>query len=217
MFPNYAGKKDVDYELTRELKKAGIEVTPLPESMRESMGEVKTIIMGSLHKWCFKRAWHYWTCEGPGIPVDDAEELHSVHGRVVRVDGHCGCPSPRHQFHGLACGSYHVDSQEGLNALANTIKMLVGRSTLKTVKAEIIIHTSTMKIDEAVEEACKQPSLIDALDWIAIWESERVTKQAHNFLNTGVSTAGDGKGWNTCFKHCFEEVMYKWEKTHKPQ
>jgi hypothetical protein len=125
---NYAGCADKDTEIAAELEAAGIEVNRLPESLRTTRGEVQTIVLGDLHGWSFQRAWYYWVCKGPGIEVETAERLHATHGLAVRVDGHCGCPSPREWFKGLACGHYHVDTQEGLNALAETIRGLVARS-----------------------------------------------------------------------------------------
>jgi hypothetical protein len=67
-----------------------------------------------------------------------------------------------------------------------------------------------MNIDAAVIEACKQPSLIDALSWIAVWESERAIKQARVFHETGKPQGVDGAGWDTCFKICFEKVFEHW-------
>ena len=99
--------------------------TTLPTCCAEPVGEVKTSVIGVLHGWQFKRAWYYWVASGPGIEVEAAERLHATHGQSVRVDGHCGCPSPREWFKGLACGSYHVDDAEGLRALADCIKTLV--------------------------------------------------------------------------------------------
>jgi hypothetical protein len=132
-FPNKAGDHaDTDAILRAELAAAGIPAAAIPsdlvEFMRERSGEVKTSVTGHLHGWKFERAWYYWTAEGPGIDVDTAEALHATHGQVVRVAGHCGCPSPREWFKGLACGSYHVDSPEGLKALADVIKGLVAKS-----------------------------------------------------------------------------------------
>jgi hypothetical protein len=129
---NYAGRADADDEIAAELTAAGIPVCRLPEILRKHQGEVQTVIVGDLHGWEFKRAWRYWVCGGPGIEIQAAERLHDAHGTVVRVAGHCGCPSPREWFKGLACGSYHVDTQEGLNALAATIKSLVEGPTLET-------------------------------------------------------------------------------------
>lgn len=127
-FPNQAGDLDnTDHVLASELQKAGIEVNER-EFLRRRNREVKSSIIGSLHGWTFERAWYYWIAKGPGIELEAAERLHKSHGRSVRVDGHCGCPSPREWFKGLACGHYHVDDQEGLNALAETINQIVESS-----------------------------------------------------------------------------------------
>lgn len=124
-FPNKAGDHtDTDEVLAEELEAAGIEVVRMAW-LREHSGEVKTSVRGSLHGWSFERAWYYWVCQGPGIEVEAAERLHTRHGKTVRVDGDCGCPSPRERFKGLACGRYHVDDEDGLKALADTIRSLV--------------------------------------------------------------------------------------------
>lgn len=138
LFPNKAGDHaDTDDILRAELKAAGIPT--LQESMgeppehcadflRSRSGEVKTSVVGVLYGWQFKRAWYYWIAEGPGIEWAAAEALHAKHGNVVRVNGHCGCPSPTEWFKGLAVGHYHVDTPDGLKALADTIKGLVARA-----------------------------------------------------------------------------------------
>lgn len=141
-FPNKAGDHaDTDGILKAELKAAGIQTLQeaegkpteyFAEFLRRNSGEVKTSVVGVLHGWEFKRGWYYWMAKGPGIDVESAELLHAAYGNDVRVAGHCGCPSPREWFKGLACGSYHVDTPDGLRALANTIKMLVDRSTNAT-------------------------------------------------------------------------------------
>ena len=74
-----------------------------------------------------------------------------------------------------------------------------------------------MNINEAVKRACQEPTLLDALSWIAVWESERVVKQAHAFHNTGIRTGADGAGWDTCFKICFERVMEAYGKKSSNQ
>jgi hypothetical protein len=140
-FPNKAGDHtDTDGILRAELKAAGIQTYQEAEGqpleylasiLRSQSGEVKTSVMGTLHGWTFKRAWYYWVAEGPGIDVDAAEALHATHGREVRVNGHCGCPSPSEWFKGLACGHYHVDAPEGLKALADTLKGLVEKAALR--------------------------------------------------------------------------------------
>lgn len=134
-FRNVAGmgKSDpegVDAILTAELEAAGIDVACRPETLREDGGEPKSIVLGELCGWGFYRAWYYWIAKGRrGIPPDDATTLHATHGKSVRVEGHCGCPSPLEYCHGFAVGSYHVDNQEGLNALAETIRAVHKRGT----------------------------------------------------------------------------------------
>jgi hypothetical protein len=133
-FPNYAGRSNVDRELSEELEMAGITVVKLPESIRHrDSSEVHTIIIGELllvpnvlcTAWVFNRAWIYWVCKGPGIPMNKAMQLHEQYGDVVRADGHCGCPSPREWYGGLGSGHYHVDTFRGLKALADTIKSCI--------------------------------------------------------------------------------------------
>ena len=126
-FPNFARQQnppeDVIAEVTvackAELQAAGINIEEIGILLG---GEVPSRALGSLYGWGFKRNWYYWVADGPGIPLEAAEALHATHGQQVRVMGHCGCPSPREYLHGFACGKYHVDSPEGLKALADTIR-----------------------------------------------------------------------------------------------
>ena len=71
-----------------------------------------------------------------------------------------------------------------------------------------------LKIDEATKRACEESSLIEALEWIAVWESERAIKQAVAYVRTGVSTAAPGQGWDTCFGFCFRHVVEEWKACH---
>ena len=103
-----------------ELEAAGITVTVLA-FFPGKHGEVPSNAFGSLSMWGFERAWYYWRANGPGLPVEVAERLHAAHGTQVRVDGHCGCPSPREWAKGFGIGSYHVDTPEGLKALADAL------------------------------------------------------------------------------------------------
>jgi hypothetical protein len=138
-FPNKAGDHaDTDDILRAELKAAGIPTLQedagkppeyLADMLRRNSGEVKTSIIGVLHGWQFKRAWYYWMAEGPGIEISAAERLQETHGTTVRAAGDCACRGPLFWFNGLACGNYHVDSQEGLKALADTIRELVAKSS----------------------------------------------------------------------------------------
>lgn len=61
-----------------------------------------------------------------------------------------------------------------------------------------------MKINEAVERACQEPTLLDALSWICVWESERIVEQAKGLRSH------DGRSWDTCFKICLGRVMRRW-------
>ena len=72
-----------------------------------------------------------------------------------------------------------------------------------------------MNITQAVKRACAESTLVDALTWIAVWESERAIKQAMEFQKTEVRTGANGAGWDTCFKLCFEEVTKAWNDREK--
>lgn len=58
-----------------------------------------------------------------------------------------------------------------------------------------------MNIKEAIKMACKEPTLVKAFTWIAVWESERIVKQAFR-----QERDIEGKGWDTCFGVLFELV-----------
>ena len=57
-----------------------------------------------------------------------------------------------------------------------------------------------MNVDKAVDKACKQKELIDALTEIAIWECDRAVKQA-------LRTQGL---YETCFEVCFSNLLARW-------
>jgi len=130
-FPNLARGQNPPIEVIAEvtaiaeaeLKAAGIDVHII-RFFPGSRGEVPSNAHGTLAMWGFERAWYYWIAKGPGIPVELAEQLHATHGKVVRVAGHCGCPSPREWYKGFGVGDYHVDSPEGLRALADVLRSI---------------------------------------------------------------------------------------------
>lgn len=68
-----------------------------------------------------------------------------------------------------------------------------------------------MNTDYAVLRACREPTLVDALSWIAIWESDRAVRQALEQQRTGIGTATPGQAWDTCFKFCFKRVLEDWQ------
>ena len=67
-----------------------------------------------------------------------------------------------------------------------------------------------MNISEAVKIACKEPTLVDALGWIAVWEGERAIQQAKRFFETGERTGAEGTAWDFCFTYCFKRVIEAW-------
>lgn len=127
LFPILAGREDCDETIAEELRLAGI---PSFKRSQRSRNEVPASIFGGIDPlgWILRRAWSYWVAEGPGLPPHIAQELHERHGKRCRVEGHCCAPSPLEWFHGLSVGSYHVDSQAALNALAETIRSVPGRA-----------------------------------------------------------------------------------------
>jgi len=60
-----------------------------------------------------------------------------------------------------------------------------------------------MNIDKAIKRACEEPTLLDALSWVCVWESERAIAQARFNFGSGSNSAG----WDTCFKVCLKCVM----------
>ena len=65
---------------------------------------------------------------------------------------------------------------------------------------------------EAVDRACEEPTLIDALSWISVWECERVIPNAHKFLSGGPAVNNEGQGWETCFRFLIKEVMEQYDQ-----
>ncbi len=105
-----------------ELSEAGIEIIRWPGG--PIRGEVPSLVVGGQSGWHFERRWYYWSAQGPGIPPEIAEKFHLQHGKEVRVEGHCMCPSPLEWRKGFAIGSYHIDTQVGLNAFALLLRSI---------------------------------------------------------------------------------------------
>jgi len=58
-----------------------------------------------------------------------------------------------------------------------------------------------MNIDEAVKRAMEEETLLDALTFGCIWESERIVKEARG-----------NETWHTCFKITLDQIMTEWDK-----
>mgnify|MGYP000848825405 CR=1 FL=1 len=69
-----------------------------------------------------------------------------------------------------------------------------------------------MNFQEAIDRACEEPTLLDALSWIAVWENERVIPIAHSFLSGEIPRNPDGSGWTSCFKFLIKEVMEQYDQ-----
>jgi hypothetical protein len=55
--------------------------------------------------------------------------LNDTHGTVVRVSGNVEGRSPREEFNGFGVGCYHVDTPQGLKALADTLKQVLAANS----------------------------------------------------------------------------------------
>lgn len=70
-----------------------------------------------------------------------------------------------------------------------------------------------MKLNDLVERACKEKTLVDALNWAAIAENDRAIKQAFENEKKGHRTP-EGALWETCFKVLFKAVTRRWYQLH---
>lgn len=61
-----------------------------------------------------------------------------------------------------------------------------------------------MTFVEIVERACQEPTLVDAMTFAAICETERVVVQARN-----------NPQWDTCFRFTFKAVLERWNLVHQ--
>ncbi len=149
---NLVGVEECDVTIRIELEKAGIDIynikelgrsevpytlygglggKPLDEEGQAFMDRHGLMIASikSFVSFTFTRAWYYWVVNGY-VPLDIAVEMYeNPNGRKdIRANGHCGCPPPseqlvRHKVCGMdVVGSYHIDTQEGLNYFVETLK-----------------------------------------------------------------------------------------------
>lgn len=160
--PNLAGNLNTDDYINAELTEAGIEIV----RGNRSETEVPYSITGKLNGWELIRKWNYWvaTSNSDGLPLEIATELHSkkypdypvsrekpeTYGKVVRVMGHCGCPSPE---------DWGFPNAEGLEkALQITGKSQISCGELSKLFAEgritapRFIHTYHIDAQEGLNE-----------------------------------------------------------------
>lgn len=123
---NLAGNKDCDIWTEQELNDAGIPF--LKFDFLRNQGEVPSVVIGMLDGWEFRRAWYYWiaVAKDTNLQFKYADELQSYFGNEVRVAGYAGGINPHEWYKekwNTGVTSYHIDTQEGLNALAQIIKV----------------------------------------------------------------------------------------------
>ena len=98
------------------------------------------------------------------LPMDVAVQLHREMGEEVRSGGYAGGRDPKEEWnHDYSQpDSYHIDTQEGLNRLAELITKHAHPWPVSAWKAEIVMLESRLKdsnrdfykkhLDEAIQE-----------------------------------------------------------------
>lgn len=94
---------------------------------------------------------------------------------------------------------------------ASTLQWFVHESLMDNNPTNLELYKN-MNISVAVDLACKQPTFLEALSWMADWENDRVVRQALD--NKDKFVAPGLKRWDTCFLHCFKLLEAKWKETH---
>lgn len=121
---NLAGTGDNDQAI-KELEEAGLQVFRYDDSYKAD-NECRLVVVGFLGPWIFKRCWYYWAAEGPGINIEQAVTFNEKWGKEVRAAGFAGGIEDLYDyFNGFAVKSYHIDSQEGLNAFSALLKQIM--------------------------------------------------------------------------------------------
>ena len=106
--------------LRNELEYAGIRAVSGPLLDHP---EVFTNISGVMPGWTFTRSWRYWVASSDtGLAMEHAEKLQAYMGHSARAGGDCACRGPGVWGEGGVMKGYHLDSQDGLNALAASIR-----------------------------------------------------------------------------------------------
>lgn len=215
---NLAGETQADLHILEELDKAGIEVVEGPRSE----GEVPCTLTGKLTGWTFNRAWYYWMAvaeKGKGLPLRMSVELHNraypatgedqpkTYGQVIRVNGDCGCPKP-----GERVRSYHIDTQEGLNALAGAIHTLNGTSSVNDQErikklrdriSALYAQWETYQQQNGVEWLKKLPTI--AYDGMTVTELLVAIKGGSEVVSITKKWKGNEHGYDGVAQHFFKD------------
>ena len=62
--------------------------------------------------------------------------------------------------------------------------------------------------EKIIKKACQEPTLLEALTYACICESERIVKQA----TTNFGSGRDGAGWDTCFRVTIKAILDRYDK-----
>jgi hypothetical protein len=113
-----------DIDIALELQAAGVRF----ERLDYALSEVPYHLVGKLGKWTFIRSWYYWKAtapDGEGVPDDNAKAFNNHWRGQVRVAGFAGGTDVHNWLSSSGTiDSYHIDTQEGLNAFADLVRKL---------------------------------------------------------------------------------------------
>lgn len=119
---NLAGDKQCDQTIREELEAAAIPA----KGVDPQRSEVPYTVIGNLEPWELKRAWYYWMASAPkgqGLSKEVAEAMNTIFRETVRVAGFAGGTDVKDWLSQQGTiDSYHIDTQEGLNAFAAVVK-----------------------------------------------------------------------------------------------
>ena len=135
---------DASAAIVDELASAGVDAVPVPldSRHREVLSTVDGVLRCGDRAFTFRRAWVYWTvgvADGsPALALDDAVAIDGApyDGPRGHYCGHRGCLGDVARWAGYAGGiaprkfwpsdGWHVDTQEGLDALVAALRSRFG-------------------------------------------------------------------------------------------
>lgn len=119
---NLASDRQATTYVIEELEEAGIELVPCLNDMKHY--EVPSAVAGKLGDFTFRRYWYYWVVNG-SMPAPIARVMNATWAHIIRVDGYAGGTDvTRPMHHRLGVTTYHVDEQNGLNLIAEVVRLL---------------------------------------------------------------------------------------------
>lgn len=130
-FQNLTGTlEENNAALKAELQAAQIQSIDSIVSLTSIQSGLQASVTGLLGPWAFRREGTHWIAEGPGMPMDVANILHTTMGHEIRVGGATGGADPETHFLGFAVSVYHIDTQDALDIFADALRGVIERSKL---------------------------------------------------------------------------------------